>query len=397
MNKNIPVHYSYNFKLNIDKIPTKESDRTKLRVLLPGVFLGLFLVLLGIFELTNGLNYQNQLFSKLPFPETNVVYQSFLSPVFFDCIIILLGLGIICSLILSYLRYKKIFFDGKNITMITRSPFGKKITYKNKISNFLGVMLRIEFVQCGFVPQNRYIVELLHKSSVQTVPLYISSSGKDIRKIWVDYARKLNLPTLLYTDEGILKRDVSDLDKSLLEMADIWNLNGKFDPKSKHSSRIAVKETPDKIIIKLRKVLWDAYNILGALCILMLALTMFIVSFNPAGFSKEFLIVFYLICSLGIVAAIFVLFRKEKLVLKKDKIVNTHKYFLFSTKHDEILKKDIKGVYVTLNPATERYFVTITSSEKNIIFGKKLPIQDLKWIKNYVIEKIICSNPNKQN
>ena len=83
-----------------------------------------------------------------------------------------------------------------------------------------------------------------------------------------------------------------------------------------------------------------------------------------------------------------------KVLYQKDKIVNTHKYFLFSTKHDELYKKDIKGVYVTLNPATDRYFVTITSSEKNIIFGKKLPISDLKWVKNFLVEQIIC--PNEQ-
>ena len=58
MNRNIPLHYSYNFKLDIDKIPTKESDRLNLRILLPGLFLGFILVLLGIFELTNGLNSQ---------------------------------------------------------------------------------------------------------------------------------------------------------------------------------------------------------------------------------------------------------------------------------------------------------------------------------------------------
>lgn len=392
MNRNIPLHYSYNFKLNIDNVPTKESDRISLQILLPGLVLGLILILLGIFELTNGLNSQTMFFDKSAQVNNYDVYNSFMSPLVFDIIIIFLGLGIITSLILSNLRYKKIFFDGKNLTMIKRSSFGRKVTYKNKVTDFQGVMLRIEFVQCGFMTKNRYIVELHHKSSAQTVPLYISTSEKNIRKIWVDYARKLNLPTLLYTDEGILQRNVPDLDKSLREMVDIWGLRGKFNPQSKHSSRIAVKETPDKTIIKLRKVLWDGFNILGALCIFMLALLMFIVSVNTQGLSHQFLAIFYSLCSLGIVAAVFVMFRKEKLVVKKDKIVNTHKYFLFSTKHDEIFKQDIKGIYVTFNPATERYFVTITSSEKNILFGKKLPIADLKWIKNFLVEKIIQSD-----
>lgn len=391
MNKNIPLHYSYNFKLNINRIPTKESDRMDFKILFPGIFLGFVLVLLGFFELTNGLGSHNSLFEKFSRTYTTNTYSSYLSPVFFDCSIIILGLGIIISLILNHLRYKKIFFDGKSITMIKRDPFGKKTTIKHKISDFSGVMLRIEFVQCGFITKNRYIVELHHKSNTHNVPLYISTSEKNIRQIWVDYAKKLNLPTLLYTDEGILQRNIPDLDKSLIEMADIWDLRHKFNPNDQHSSRIAVKFTPDKIIIKSRKVLWDAFNVLGTLCILFLAALMIIVSCSPNAFSAIFLTIFYALCSLGIMLAVFIMFRKDKLILKKDKIVNTHKYMLFSTKHDEIFKKDIKGIYVTLNPLTERYFVTITSSEKNIIFGKKLPIQDLKWIKNFLIDQLINS------
>ncbi len=387
MKKNIPHHYSYDFKLNIDKVPSKESDRINLKILLPGMFLGLILLLLGVFELANTFYGGNLLFNR--FIAENTAYNSFLSPAFFDSCIIILGLGIIFSLILSYLRYKKIFYDGKKITMINRDALGKKVTYQNNISDFLGVMFRVEFVQCGFIAKNIYIIELQHKNYNQTVPLYISTSGKNIRQIWVDYAKKLNLPTLLYTDEGILKRDVPDLDKSLTEMVDIWNLRGKFNPNAKHSFRIAVKQMPDKIIIKSRKILWDAFNIFGLFCLIVVLMTYFMVHTHAEIFSPTFLLCFNTFCFFILFTAIFVMFRKDKLIIKKDKIVNTHKYLFFSTKHDEILKKDIKGIYVTFNPATERYFVTITSSEKNIIFGKKLPIKDLKWVKNFLVELLI--------
>ena len=141
--------------------------------------------------------------------------------------------------------------------------------------------------------------------------------------------------------------------------------------------------------IVIQEIIWDAYNILAWLFIFMFALVGFIVSFNPSGFSTLFLWLFYGIGGLCYVAAILILFRKDKLVIKKDKIVNTHKYMLFQTKHDEIMKKDIKAVVVTVNPATERSFLTITSDDKTIIFGKKLPMSDLKWVKKFLINEII--------
>ncbi len=388
MNRNMPKHFSYNFKLNTDQLPTKASDRLNLRIVLPGIVLGAALFALGLFELLNGLKNNSGLFDKLA-QDNITTYTPFMSATFFDIVIMALGLGIVITLLLSNIRYKKIFFDGKNMTMVHRPAFGKKVTIRENIANYDGVMLRIEFFQYGFITKNRYFIELHHKNPDKIVPLYIAISGKDIRKIWEDYARKFNLPTLIYTDEGMVKREVKDLNKSLREMAEIWDLKKQFNENSKPSSCIAVKRGNNKIVIKSRKIIWDAYNILAWLFILMFVLVAIIVGFNTAGFSALFLSLFYGIGTLGLIAAIFVLFRKDKLVLKKDKIVNTHKYMLFQTKHDEIMKDDIEAIDVTVNPATERYFVTITSDDKTIIFGKKLPMNDLKWVKKFLINEII--------
>lgn len=389
MNRNMPKHFSYNFRLPIDNLPTKASDRLNLRIVLPGIFLGAALFVLGLFELLNGLKNNVSIFDQLAQQNAKATYTSFINPTFFDAVIMILGLGIIFSLLLSHIRYKKIFFDGQNVTMVNRPAFGKKVTYRENLANYDGIMLRIEFFQYGFMTKNRYFIELHHKNPAKIVPLYISTSGKDIRKIWEDYARKLNLPTLIYTDEGMVKREVKDLNKSLREMAEIWDLKKQFDENIKPSSCIAVNKGANKTVIKSRKIIWDAYNILAWLFILLFVLVAFIVSFNTASFSILFLSLFYGLGSLGLFAAIWILFRKDKLVLKKDKIVNTHKYMLFSTKHDEIMKDDIEAIDVTINPATERYFVTITSDDKTIIFGKKLPITDLKWVKKFLINEII--------
>ena len=62
---------------------------------------------------------------------------------------------------------------------------------------------------------------------------------------------------------------------------------------------------------------------------------------------------------------------------------------LFSTKHNQILKKDIEAIEVTENPATGRYFVSIISEDNTITFGAKMKIKDLHWIKRFLIHEII--------
>lgn len=390
MNKNIPQHFSHNYELQIDTLPTKESDRINLKILLPGLFFGAVLFFLGAFELFNGFKKGESSFFDKTMPELNPqAYSSFLSPTFFDIVIMALGLGIVISLIFSYIRYKKIFFDGKTVTIIHRPILGDKKIFRENIKNYDGVMLRIEFYQCGFMNKNKYIIELYHKNSKKIAPLYISTSDKDIRKIWENYAKELNLPTLIHTDEGLVKREVADLGKSLREMSKTYDIKKDLNGSGKASSCIAYIKTPDKTVIKARKIIWDAFNILSWLFIFLFGIVCLVVSFNTEAFSTGGLITFYGVCFLAITSAIFVLFRKDKIVIKKDKIVNTHKYMLFSTKHDEMNIDDIESVDVTVNPVTGRYFVAIASAEKTIIFGKKLPINDLKWVKKFLINEII--------
>ena len=192
MTDNAPNHYSHSFVLNLDKLPTQKSDRIALHILYPGLLFGIILILLGLYELFNGLSHNRTDFDFIPGKAEDVIYQPFMNPTFFDLVIILVGAGIVLSLFLSYIRYKKIFFDGKKVQIIYRPAFGAKKVVKESIGNYEGVRFRIEFFQFGFMNKNKYIIELYHKNPQKTAPLYISTKEKNIRKIWEYYAQKLN-------------------------------------------------------------------------------------------------------------------------------------------------------------------------------------------------------------
>ena len=192
MKFNAPDHFSHSFELKLDTLPTKKSDRIALSILYPGLFFGAILVLLGVYELFNGFKHGSSAFDDIS-PDATVAFEPLISPWLFDSVIIVIGLGIIFSLILSYIRYKKIFFDGKTVEVVHRPAFGDKKGFKDKLENYEGVRFRIEFFQFGFLNKNKYIIELYHKNHNKTVPLYISTSDKNIRRLPVSDGVQLHL------------------------------------------------------------------------------------------------------------------------------------------------------------------------------------------------------------
>lgn len=318
-----------------------------------------------------------------------------MNPTFFDLVIILVGAGIVLSLFLSYIRYKKIFFDGKKVQIIYRPAFGAKKVVKESIGNYEGVRFRIEFFQFGFMTKNKYIIELYHKNSQKTAPLYISTKGKNIRKIWEYYAQKLNLPAVVLTDEGMVRREVSDLDKSIKEMVEEGKTINSYNDREPLPPTIAFVRKRDKTVIKARKIFWDAYNIIAWFCLLLFGGVLLFASFNAevvsSHFSREFILAFYVVGLFIIAASVIALFRKDKIVVKRDKIVIVHKFMLFSRKNNEIKKADIEAVEVTVNPATGRYYLSIISDNRTAIFGKKIPIEDLRWVKKFLINEVVNS------
>ena len=392
MKFNAPDHFSHNFELKLEHLPTKKSDRIALSILYPGLFFGIILIALGIYEFCNGFRGGVNSFAVLSNVSENTLEDTFITPWLFDFVIVSLGLWIVLSLIFSYVRYKKIFISNDSVEIIHRPVWGKKKSYKEKLKNYEGVRFRIEFFQFGFLNKNKYIIELYHKSKNKIAPLYISTSDKKIRRMWEYYAKKLNLPALIMTDEGMVTRETKDLDKSLRELDACGLVNNIYDDKAPLPPSLALVRKRDKTVIKSRNFVWDAYNVISWIALICLALiigiSLFSYSFGDFN-ANPFVWSLNTIGLMIVLIAVWLLCRKDKIVIKLHKVIIVHKFMLFSHKNNEINKNDIESVDVSFDPSTERYFVSISSEAKTMVFGKKLPLTDLKWVKAYLINDII--------
>ena len=371
-----PKHFSHHFELNINRLPAKSLDRTPFKILFLGIIFAALLAALGVYDWINGADIS---------PE-----ESVLNIKLFDIILILIGVCILIGIITACFNYRKIYFDGKNITMVQRDKNGKKTSYKEPLKKYSGVRYRIEFFMFGFINRNKYIVELYHHNHQKIIPLYISTNDRLVRQKCEYFEKQFNLPSMVETDEGLVVREITDFGKSIKDMAQNWKLKEKFNPHSKVPKSLIVKHKDRKIIIKIRNRLWDAYSLL-AWCFLLLGTALAGVEFMIAKRWENLDTSVNWAYAVGvflIIGALIMLLAKEKLVIKKYKIVNVHKFLTYSRKKDEIDKDKIEAIDVALNPASGRHYVAIISANKTIVFGKKLPIEDLRWLKNFLLYEL---------
>ncbi len=389
MHNIIPCHLSNKLEFNYKKRDAFLTDRASLKFLLPGIVFGFLLFLLGVYEWFNVFeNGGEELIPAGEIPD----YRPVLAVWFFDLCFALVGIGMVVTNILLYIRYNKYKFVGKKVTIIKRPIFHDRLVCQEDLKNYTGVRFRVEFLQSGFLTQNRYVIELYHPNPEKIVPLYLSTSAKGVRKKWKEYAKQFKLPILIDTDEGMKSIELKNINKSVSQLYKLGIIKDTYDAYDPLPAAICFVRKKDKMVLKVRKILWDAYNILAWLAILLIGAIVLMILTHLETFKSTFAPTMYSMMVVGILIiaiALQILFRKEKLVIKKHKIVNTHKYMLFSTKHNEILKKDIEAIEVTENPATGRFFVSIISDDNTITFGAKMAIKDLQWIKRFLIHEIV--------
>jgi hypothetical protein len=83
------------------------------------------------------------------------------------------------------------------------------------------------------------------------------------------------------------------------------------------------------------------------------------------------------------------LFKSYRLYIFEDRIVITKMLFDSTLKMEAIFNKDIESVELGYDSTMDRYNISIVADNKAISFGVKLPINDLLWLKDFIIRKLV--------
>ena len=388
-----PDHYSYKFKFDIEKLPAIYTDKISAKISVCGIFSGLLFVALGLFELISyfmNLSNENYDFSM---PSQMTEREVFWFRYSFDGFILLFGLIIVFLSVAALLRRKTIFFDGDNIRITHKPLFGEEKVETESLYKYLGVLLKVEYYQFGLINRNRYIIELYHKEKNKRVPLYISTSGENIREIWEYYSEKLRMPALFMTDHGLVSRNHNELDKTLKVMSKRWQLDAVYDEEKNAPASLKYKVKPDRVILKEKRLFFDVYTIISLLGVLILGSLMVY-----AGINYQVILQYigfgWFVGALGvgllvIIFSLISIFCKDVLIINKHDLILGHNLTFLRMDIEFMPKEEIESIDIGHNPLTDRYYLSVISHNKSMIFGKNMPIDDLRWIRGCLIREIV--------
>ncbi len=388
-----PDHYSYKFKFDIEKLPAIYTDKVSAKISICGIFSGLLFVALGLFELISyfmDLSEENYNFSTMSQVSAKDIFWFRYS---FDSFILLFGVLIVFLSVSALLRRKTIFFDGDNIRITHKPLFGGEKVETESLYKYLGVLLKVEYYQFGLINRNRYIIELYHKEKNKRVPLYISTSGDNVRQIWEYYSEKLKMPALFMTDHGLVSRNHNELDKTLKVMSKRWQLDVVYDEEKNAPASLKYKAKSDRVILKEKRLFFDVYTILSLLGILILGALMVYAGINYQvvlqyigfGWFVGALVIGILI----IIFSLISIFCKDVLIVNKHDLILGHNLTFLRMDIEFMPKDEIESIDIGHNPITDRYYLSVISHDKSMIFGKNMPIDDLRWIRGCLIREIV--------
>ncbi len=387
-----PNHYSYKFKFDMEKLPAEQKDRVSRKLSVLGLIFGLAFIALAVFEIISYFYSEPNEIYEFDMPTRFSTQDILMQRYIFDTIALVLGIIIVAISIFTYWRRKVIYFDGENIKMTYLSLFKQPHTEIEALHNYLGVLLRVEYYQLGLMSRNRYIIELYHPEKEKRVPLYLTTSSRNVRQMWEYYSAKLKLPALFMTDHGLISRHHSELNKTLNDMAAKWHLKSLYRENEKTPATVKCKIEPHRAIVKERRWFFDVYSILALLGILILG-TLIVYG----GLNYQYILPYIglwglvALMTLGGIIVLFstvILFSKDVLIITDEGILLGHN-ILFLRRNAEYVKKDeIAAVDIGHNPTTERYYLSIIADNQSLIFGKNMPVSDLRWVRGFVIKQI---------
>lgn len=388
-----PDHYSYKFKFDIEKLPASQKDRIPCKLALWGMLFGLVFIALGVFEAVAYFFEPEDASYDFNLPEQGGSVNVEPLRYSFDVFVFLFGLIIVSLSAMAMLRYKKIFFDGDRIKIVHKPLFGEKQVETENLYNYLGVLFKVEYYQLGLINRNRYIIELYHTYKNKRVPLYISTSGKNIRKIWEYYAAKLKMPALFFTDKGLVSRNHAELRKTLKDMSKKWQLKALYNNDLAVPESVKCKVKKNKVIVKEKHLFFDAYSILAGLgTVFVGAAAAALIYFHQdllQFLGTLWFSVILAVCAAIVLFAILSLFSKDVLIVTSRDIILGHNILFLRMDAEFLPKNQIEAVDVGHNPSTDRYYLSVISHDGSMIFGKNMPVEDLQWVRGYIIREIV--------
>ena len=176
-------------------------------------------------------------------------------------------------------------------------------------------------------------------------------------------------------------------------MAKKWQLKALYQDVQIEPESVKCKVKNNKTIVKEKHLFLDAYSILACLgTIFVSGIAAVMLYFHQTVL--PFLGVWWFsgilaFCTAVILFSIVSIFSKDVLIVTKRDIILGHNIMFLRMDAEFLPKNQIEAVDVGHNPTTDRYYLSVISHNGSMIFGKNMPVEDLRWVRGYIIREIV--------
>ena len=150
---------------------------------------------------------------------------------------------------LHMLLWRKAITIDKYFVSVEESGLKGARQWQEMLQSYRGVRSRTRRVRRKNSSYTLYLIELLHDDADKTVLLYKSRNDRNWRGKWEAYARWLKLPALEEGLQGLVARDVEDLDKSVAELIEEGKVEVDYEALKQKAEGLAVDIEGDDLVI----------------------------------------------------------------------------------------------------------------------------------------------------
>ncbi len=258
--------------------------------------------------------------------------------------------------------------------------------WEEALAGYEGVLLR----KATGGKRSYNIIELHHSNPERCIDLAVYLMAwipeNDVRAKWKDYSRRLNLPALNETSEGIVGRKPSDLDRPIGEIAREAGAGAELPDISAPPRGLTLARAGGSEIVSVdvKKTMTPSTLVLLAFCAAMIAI----------GAAKADNIRYLIVGAFGmLLAAYALLYTVFDLVTKMTVRVEAGLFhFARRTPFGEIARKTvetgtIEEILITRGPYQKFDAVSIVTDRLSVRIGEKLSNEALQWLKAYLTRK----------
>lgn len=300
----------------------------------------------------------------------------------------LIGLGIFLLGVRALVWRRTLAFDGQAFTVSERGITGQK-TWTEPLTAFDGVLRSTRKVRTRRSSYTLYLIDLVHPDPVRSINLYSDTRESGFRAKWEEYARQLNLPALEQGEGGVLRREATDLDKSLGELLREGKVEVDYDAMARPAEGLAVDVEGDTVVITRTgpKNPWWGSLLAVSFPLIFVGVGFFAPDVDPLGrvvFAGAG-ILFELLFLAGVYDD---LTSRARLRIGPGEVQSSKVKAAGEVSRKTIPAAEVESVHVGKKQNEWRPAVIIASDRETVRFGGGLPRPSLDFVCNTIMAKI---------